>query len=197
MSPEGGGGGADGTGEPPRPLSMRSLVAVAVAEAGEAARGPHGLAHWARVMENGLRLAALSGASSRVVMAFAVLHDACRGPRGSDPGHGRRAAAFAASLPPDVLPLEHEEMSLLVEACAGHEDGVVAADTTIGTCWDADRLDAPPDSPAARREPCTGAGADPDLRSWARRRREEAHVPPETIADWGLDPAAVMIEGWR
>jgi len=176
---------------------MRALVAVAIAEAGETARGPRGLAHWARVLENGLRLAAVSGASSRVVMAFAVLHDACRAPRGSDPGHGARAAAFASSLPPDVLPLEHEEMALLAEACAGHERGVVAPDTTIGTCWDADRLDAAPGSAAAGMEPCTGAGADPDVRAWARRRREEGHVPLETIAEWGIDPAAVMVEGWR
>ena len=183
---------------PPRPpLSMRPLVAVAIGQAGEAARGPHGIAHWARVMENGVRLAAATGGSARVAMAFAVLHDACRGDRRRDPGHGERAAAFAASLPPDVLPLDHAEMSLLVEACAGHAEGRIAADTTIGTCWDADRLDADPASPAAAWPACTGAGADPDLRRWARWRREESHVPQETIAEWGIDPAAVAVDGWR
>jgi uncharacterized protein len=180
---------------------MRSLVAVAVGEAGEASRGPHGLAHWARVLENGMRLAAMTGASSRVVMTFAVLHDVRRRGRGRgigrDPGHGARAAEFAASLPHDVLPLDHAEMALLVEAIAGHEAGRVAADTTIGTCWDADRLDAEPGSAAAGWPACTGAGADPDIRAWAARRRAESYVPADTIAEWGIDPTAVAIDGWR
>jgi uncharacterized protein len=32
-------------------------------------------------------------------------------------------------------------MELLVTACSRHTCGSVSADPTIGTCWDADRLD--------------------------------------------------------
>jgi uncharacterized protein len=37
--------------------------------------GDHGVAHWARVLENGLRLAEETGANVEVVQLFALLHD--------------------------------------------------------------------------------------------------------------------------
>jgi HD superfamily phosphodiesterase len=40
--------------------------------------GYHGVAHWARVFENGLRLAEETGAKVEVVELFAVLHDSRR-----------------------------------------------------------------------------------------------------------------------
>ena len=43
-------------------------------------QGIHGSPHWARVRENGLRLAARTGADERVVELFAFLHDSCRNP---------------------------------------------------------------------------------------------------------------------
>ena len=52
----------------------------------------HGPAHWARVRENGLRLATETGADRTVVELFALLHDSQRRSDGRDPGHGRRAA---------------------------------------------------------------------------------------------------------
>ena len=60
--------------------------------------GIHGLSHWARVLENGRRLAAVNGAILEVVELFAVLHDARRENEGMDPGHGRRGADLAALL---------------------------------------------------------------------------------------------------
>ena len=60
--------------------------------------GPHGIAHWARVLENGIRLAAETGASVRVVQLFAILHDSRRLNEGWDPDHGPRAAAYAEDL---------------------------------------------------------------------------------------------------
>ena len=61
-------------------------------------RGTHGLPHWARVLENGLRIAEDTGADPAVVTLFAVFHDACRTNEGWDHGHGRRGADLAAQL---------------------------------------------------------------------------------------------------
>ena len=52
--------------------------------------GDHGVAHWARVLENGLRLAGETGANVEVVRLFAILHDSRRvneaiGPRPRPP----------------------------------------------------------------------------------------------------------------
>jgi len=40
--------------------------------------GTHGLTHWARVLENGLRLCEATGADTEVVTLFAIFHDARR-----------------------------------------------------------------------------------------------------------------------
>ena len=40
--------------------------------------GTHGVSHWARVLENGLRLAEVTGADVDVVQLFAILHDSQR-----------------------------------------------------------------------------------------------------------------------
>ena len=69
--------------------------------------GDHGIAHWARVLENGLRLAQETGADTEVVQLFAILHDARRISEGTDPNHGPRAAALAVKqrLVPSVKEL--------------------------------------------------------------------------------------------
>jgi uncharacterized protein len=40
--------------------------------------GLHGIAHWARVMEKGFRLAEETGANVQVIRLFAVFHDSKR-----------------------------------------------------------------------------------------------------------------------
>ena len=70
--------------------------------------GFHGVAHWARVLENGRRLASETGANIEVVSLFAVLHDSRRINEGSDPDHGLRAAEFAAGIRGKVFDLEDE-----------------------------------------------------------------------------------------
>ncbi len=50
----------------------------------------HGISHWARVLENGLKLAGTTGASAQVVQLFAVFHDARRLNEYRDLGHGKR-----------------------------------------------------------------------------------------------------------
>jgi uncharacterized protein len=103
--------------------------------------GLHGVAHWQRVRENGLRVARHSGANPLIVELFAFLHDCCREDDGSDPGHGERAADFTRSLRGTLIHLGDEEFALLYEAIRDHELGRTKGDVTVLTCWDADRLD--------------------------------------------------------
>ncbi len=140
--------------------------------------GLHGLPHWARVRETGLRLAPLTGATPAIVELFAVFHDACRRNEEVDPGHGQRGAHFAARLRGSVLQLTDRDFALLSTACADHTKGLIDADITVQTCWDADRLDlgrvgTTPD-PARL---CTAAARDPAMRRWADRRSCGGHVP--------------------
>jgi len=145
--------------------------------------GIHGLAHWARVLETGLRLAPGSGADPLVVATFAVFHDSRRENDHHDPQHGLRGARLAEAMRAD-LGLDAARLELLRFACTHHADGTVHADPTIGTCWDADRLDLwrvgiTPDvrflSPAAAR--------DHDAQAWSRAR-SLAEFVPAMVADW-------------
>lgn len=101
----------------------------------------HGPSHWKRVEDNGLRLAAQTGADVLVVRLFAVLHDSQRENEGTDREHGERAAAYAATLRGKSFTLDDARLALLVRACAGHHKGLLSDDPTVATCWDADRLD--------------------------------------------------------
>ena len=58
-----------------------------------------------------------------------------------DPDHGRRAAAYAQEMRGRLFELEEASFELLYKAIAEHADGHVSEDITIGTCFDADRLD--------------------------------------------------------
>ena len=113
---------------------------------GQFALGPyslHGPDHWRRVEANGIAVAAGSGADVVVVRLFAVLHDSRRLDEGTDDGHGRRGADLAAALRGDLFELADDAFRKLYYACAWHEKGKVTAEPTVGTCWDADRLDLP------------------------------------------------------
>jgi len=101
----------------------------------------HGTSHWKRVERNGLRLSLRTGADVMVVRLFAWFHDSRRQNESVDPGHGRRGAHYAATLRKQVFDLEEQAFEKLVFACTWHTDRILSADPTIGTCWDADRLD--------------------------------------------------------
>jgi uncharacterized protein len=147
--------------------------------------GTHGLSHWARVMENGIRLSEKTGANTRVVELFAVFHDARRENEGTDPGHGLRGAELARELRGECLGLSDEEFSLLETACIHHTDGTVDGDVTVRTCWDADRLDlwrvciVPEDEYL-----CTEAARDRRLQIWARERSLSDYSPPFVRGEW-------------
>jgi uncharacterized protein len=99
----------------------------------------HGPAHWEQVASNGLYLGFPADADLRVVLAFALLHDAFRENDGHDPKHGERAADWAAQNADKlegIVPLEE-----LIYALHHHADGHVTDNSTIGVCWDADRID--------------------------------------------------------
>jgi uncharacterized protein len=105
--------------------------------------GYHGVRHWSRVLENGLTLChEVEAARADVVVLFALFHDACRENEFRDPEHGPKAALLAEKYHREgTLPIDPAGLKLLMEACLGHDQGRVSADSTIGVCWDADRLD--------------------------------------------------------
>jgi len=104
----------------------------------------HGAQHWRNVESNGMQFCKRTGADLTVVRCFALLHDCCRKDDGADPKHGVRSAdrlsEFAKQLA--VLKgLDRDQMRLLDYAIRHHVAGKVSDDPTIGTCWDADRLE--------------------------------------------------------
>lgn len=133
--------------------------------------GIHGAGHWARVRDNGLRIAEVTGAKPKVIELFAFLHDSRRMNDGHDPEHGARAAMFAQSLAGSAFELESQDLQLLMDACRGHSDGHTTGDITVLTCWDADRLDL--GRVGIRPDPkrlCTPAARDPHILEWAYSR---------------------------
>lgn len=107
--------------------------------------GLHGASHWARVLENGLRLAASTPEIRMdVVSSFAVLHDSCRQNDLVDPRHGARAAVLVRDLSRDgFLPMDEDGVVLLEKACRTHTGGRIPEVPTVMACWDSDRLDLP------------------------------------------------------
>lgn len=101
----------------------------------------HGPDHWLRVERNACILASRTGALIHVVRLFALFHDSRRVNDGSDPRHGARGAKYATELRGHFFDLPDEDFHLLTEACRLHTGGGNHENATIGTCWDADRLD--------------------------------------------------------
>ena len=150
--------------------------------------GDHGVGHWARVLENGLRLAEETGANVEVVQLFAVLHDSRRVSEVTDPDHGPRAAEFARSLRGRLFDLPDGEFRLLHRACAGHTHERTHPDVTIQTCWDADRLDLGRVGimPHPSRL-CTDAARKSETIRWADGRASFGVVPAFVREEWEID----------
>jgi len=150
--------------------------------------GIHGISHWARVLENGLRLSEHTGANIEVVQLFAVFHDSRRVNEDVDDGHGQRGADLALRYRGASFDLSDADFDLLYAACVGHTDGKTAADITIQTCWDSDRLDLGrvgicPDP----RRLCTDAAKRPDILKWADGRACFIVEPELVVVDWGIE----------
>lgn len=150
-------------------------------------KGIHGISHWARVLENGEKLAELNNANLQVVQLFAVFHDAKRINDGNDPDHGKRGAEFAARLKGRLFTLSHANFELLHFACSYHTDGLTDGDITVQTCWDSDRLDLgrigiEPDPMYL----CTDAAKNPQMIKWANERSKKCVMPNFVYSEWGI-----------
>jgi uncharacterized protein len=75
--------------------------------------GYHGVVHWARVMENGLRVAESNGGDREVVALFALFHDSRRINESRDVGHGLRGGELAQSLQGTLIHLDDARLDLL------------------------------------------------------------------------------------
>ena len=147
--------------------------------------GMHGVAHWARVLENGLRIAEANGADPEVVTLFALFHDSRRVNEDRDDDHGLRGGELARSLRGELVHLDDDRFDLLFEACRLHTDGLTVGDRTLLACWDADRLDLGRVGimPEPRRD---GTKAARKLLGWAHLRAIERYEPTAVLASWGL-----------
>lgn len=150
--------------------------------------GGHGVAHWARVLENGLRLAEETGANVEVVRLFALFHDSRRVNEFSDPDHGPRGAEFARELRGRLFNLPDPEFRILHRACSGHTHERTHPDITIQTCWDADRLDLGrvgimPDP----NKLCTEVAKRSETIKWADGRASFQVIPEFVREEWGVD----------
>jgi uncharacterized protein len=152
--------------------------------------GHHGVTHWARVLENGLRLLQKTKANYEVASFFAVFHDSRRVDEGTDPEHGQRGADFAAELRGNLFDLSENKFQLLYRACVDHTHERTHSDITIQTCWDADLVDL--GRVGIIPEPsflCTEAAKAKKMIQWADGRAC-LRVVPELVRDkWSIELA--------
>jgi len=147
--------------------------------------GAHGLSHWARVLENGLRLAEIEGGDPTVIILFAIFHDACRHNQTWDPGHGQRGAVLAGKLLQENPFVSQEQLQLLQVACRDHTDGETEALLTVQICWDSDRLDlARVHIMPSPDRLCTNAAKSKEILTWANRRARTKFAPEFVSSEW-------------
>lgn len=152
--------------------------------------GYHGVVHWARVLENGMRVAEANGGDAEVVRLFALFHDSRRVNEDVDHGHGTRGGDLARSLRGTLVHLNDARFGLLYDACALHTDGHTIGDPTLLACWDADRLDLGRVGIVPKPELlCTDMARE--LLPWAHDRATSDHVPVDVLASWGMTPERV------
>jgi uncharacterized protein len=172
-------------------LDLKPIVCAILKEYSLPWHGLHGVAHWARVLETGVRLAEVIRVNVEVVQLFAVFHDSQRVTQKTDPSHGLRGASLAAELRGRLFDLSDDDFDLLFVACAGHMDHPTDDDPTVQTCWDADRLDL--GRVGAKIDPLwlSEATVDehPDIVEWADHRARERVVPALIERDWGIPTA--------
>jgi uncharacterized protein len=148
----------------------------------------HGVVHWARVLENGLRLCEETGGDLEVVSLFAILHDSQRQNEGYDPDHGPRAAEFARELRGTVFELEDRQFRRLYSACEGHTHELTHEDITIQTCWDADRLDLGRIGIVLHPSRlCTDVAKRKGFIDWVYGRGCMEFVPERVSEEWGIE----------
>ncbi|WP_422930444.1 hypothetical protein [Singulisphaera sp. PoT] len=177
---------------PDREINILEILRAALDDYALPWHGVHGIAHWGRVYENGLRLVEATGADAKIVRLFAVLHDSKRVNEFTDPEHGPRAADFAESLNGRFFSLPDADMKRLHRACFGHTHELTHPDVTIQTCWDADRLDLGRVgiTPHPKRL-CTEFARHPETIRWADGRARMGMIPKLIEAEWGFNLASL------
>lgn len=101
----------------------------------------HGVEHWDRVARFG-RMLYQEGVDMNVVLAFAYLHDSERKDNAEDIEHGKRASLLINKIrETELRTLSDEQIVKLKRACELHTTEHRTGDLTIGTCFDADRMD--------------------------------------------------------
>jgi uncharacterized protein len=168
-------------------LDLAPIVRVILDDYTLPRHGIHGITHWARVLETGVRLAGPNGANVDVVRLFAVFHDCQRVTQQTDPSHGVRGATFAAEMRGKLFDLNDDDFDLLYVACVGHMDHPTDDDPTVQTCWDADRLDL--GRVGGKIDPSwLGAAtvAQPAIMEWAHRQASDKIIPDLIRRDWGI-----------
>ncbi len=150
--------------------------------------GIHGISHWTRVYDIGMRLAAQTGANKTVVQLFSVFHDSCRYNEGEDPQHGPRGGELARQYRNNHLQsLSEDEFDLLHTACRLHTSAPTHENITIQTCFDSDRLDLGrigtiPDP----KHLCTDQAKSSNMVSWALKNSESGKVPDNILGSYLL-----------
>jgi uncharacterized protein len=168
-------------------VNYAALVRRILTEYPLSVRGIHGVTHWARVWENGLKLAATNGADVEVVKLFALFHDSRREDDGTDPDHGRLGADFARRLRGELFDLPDPAFGLLCVACEWHTDAVTHPDPTVQACWDADRLDLGRVGIVPRVKYLnTVAARTPAVIDWAFKRSASFFEPVIVAELWGV-----------
>jgi len=147
--------------------------------------GVHGLSHWGRVLENGLRLAETEGGDITVIRLFAIFHDACRYNQSRDPGHGARGAVLAEKLLGCLSLVTQRKLDLLTLACREHTDGKTDADLSVRICWDSDRRDLARVSIMPNPSYlCTKTARAEEMIDWANQREINNFSPPFVKSCW-------------
>ena len=168
-------------------LHLKPLVHAILEDYALPIDGTHGVSYWARVLEIGARLAEETGAKLEVVQLFAVFHNSRRINEGCDDGHGERGAELAAEFRGKYSTLSDHDFDLLATACSLHTDGLTNADSTIQTCWDADRLDLGRIGVMPHRQKlCTDAAKRSEILKWADGRAAFQVVPEWIEEEWGI-----------
>lgn len=158
---------------------FEGLVRVVLEDYALDPQGLHGVVHWARVFENGCRLADEMKVDRTVITLFAAFHDSRRVNEGHDPEHGLRGAVLAAQFRGRLFEINDSDFERFQFACTWHTSRTHHDDPVIQCCWDADRLDLGrvglvPD----RRFLNTSAAKQKDILDWAYGRGAMDFVPP-------------------
>ena len=144
--------------------------------------GTHGIIHWHRVYQNGIRLSTQDGVNARVVQLFSIFHDSQRKNEHWDRKHGKRGAELVIKLR-KYMPLNDDEFDLLTTACELHTNILDHEDITVKACFDSDRLDLGrvgiyPDPDRL----CTPMAKDKSMIEWAyKRSRNEKELPDQAF----------------